>query len=55
LHCDDPDQGERVRDALLEQLPGVDCPPLLDAGSAIGAHAGPGAIALALMPVPDIR
>ncbi|MGB0132212.1 DegV family protein [Dokdonella sp.] len=50
MHCDDPAQGGRVRDALLEQLPGVDCPPLLDAGSAIGAHAGPGAIALSLMP-----
>lgn len=50
MHCDDPEQGGRVRDALLEQLPGVECPPQLAAGSAIAAHAGPGAIALSLMP-----
>lgn len=54
MHCDDPEQGRRVRDALLRQLPGVECPPLLDAGSAIGAHAGPGAIALSLIPVPEL-
>jgi hypothetical protein len=50
MHCDNPEQGRRVRDALIEQMPDVECAPLLDAGSAIGAHAGPGAIALSLMP-----
>ena len=50
MHCDNPDEGARVRDALIAQLPGVDCAQLLDAGSAISAHAGIGAIAVALMP-----
>jgi len=34
-------------------LPGVDVCQLLDAGSAIGAHAGPGAVVISLMP--DLR
>ena len=53
LHCDNPAEGERVHAALLRILPGVDLAPLLDAGSAIGAHAGPGAVVIALMP--DMR
>jgi len=53
LHCDNAAEGERVREALLRMLPGVDVAALLDAGSAIGAHAGPGAIVIALMP--DMR
>lgn len=51
MHCDNREEGLRVRDALLEQLPGVHCPEVFDAGSAIGAHAGPGAIAVSMMPV----
>ena len=50
LHCDNAVEGERVRDALLRQLPAVDVAALLDAGSAIGAHAGSGAVVIALMP-----
>lgn len=50
MHCDNREEAERVRVALLEQIPAVECPPVFDAGSAIGAHAGPGAVVLALMP-----
>lgn len=53
LHCDNAAEGERVREALLRALPGVDVCALLDAGSAIGAHAGRGAVVIALMP--DMR
>ena len=53
LHCDNAVEGERVRDALLRKLPGVDVAAVLDAGSAIGAHAGSGAVVIALMP--DLR
>ena len=53
LHCDDAVAGERVRDALLRQLPGVDVAAVLDAGSAIGAHAGVGAVVISFMP--DMR
>ena len=52
LHCDNAVEGERVRDALLRALPGADAGALLDAGSAIGAHAGAGAVVIALMPDP---
>lgn len=51
MHCDNRDDGERVRTALLARLPGLGPVELLDAGSAIAAHAGAGAIALSLMPV----
>ena len=50
LHRQGREEAERVRVALLEHLPAVECPPVFDAGSAIGAHAGPGAVVLALMP-----
>jgi DegV family protein with EDD domain len=53
LHCDNALEGERVRSALLRMLPVVDASELLDAGSAIGAHAGPGAVVISLMP--DLR
>ena len=53
LHCDNAAEGERVRAALLRVLPEVDVAGLLDAGSAIGAHAGPGAVVISLMP--DLR
>jgi uncharacterized protein len=51
MHCDNPDEGALVRRALIEQLPGVECTELLEAGSAIGAHAGAGAIVVSLMPI----
>lgn len=50
MHCCNPEEAECVRSELLNQLPGVECPPAFDAGSAIGAHAGSGAVVLALMP-----
>ena len=50
MHCDNRDEGERVRAALIRQLPDVDCSEVFDAGSAIAAHAGSGAIVLSLMP-----
>ncbi len=50
MHCDNAQEGARVRTALIAQLPGVDCAELLDAGSAIGAHAGSGAIVISMMP-----
>lgn len=53
LHCDNASEGARVRAALLHELPGADVAELLDAGSAIGAHAGPGAVVVALRP--DLR
>jgi len=53
LHCDNAIEGENVRSALLRMLPDADVGELLDAGSAIGAHAGPGAVVISLMP--DLR
>ena len=50
MHCDNRDEGERMRTALLARMPGLGPVELLDAGSAIAAHAGAGAIALSLMP-----
>jgi DegV family protein with EDD domain len=52
MHCDNPDEAVRVRDALLRQRPDIECAQPIEAGSAIGAHAGAGAIVLALMPMP---
>jgi len=53
LHCDNAVEGEKVRSALMRLLPDADVSELLDAGSAIGAHAGPGAVVISLMP--DLR
>jgi len=53
LHCDNIVEGEAVRSALLRMLPDADVSELLHAGSAIGAHAGPGAVVISLMP--DLR
>jgi hypothetical protein len=53
LHCDNAAEGERVRATLQRMLPEIDVCQLLDAGSAIGAHAGPGAVVISLMP--DLR
>ncbi|HET9031632.1 MAG TPA: DegV family protein [Dokdonella sp.] len=50
MHCDNPREGAAVRQALLDQRPEIACSELLEAGSAIGAHAGPGAIVVAIMP-----
>ena len=51
MACDSLEEAQRVRRALIEQLPGVECAEVFDAGSAIGAHAGPGSIVVSLMPM----
>ncbi len=53
MHCDNPAEAGRVRAALLAQRPGLECGEVFDAGSAIAAHAGNGAVALSVMPRPD--
>lgn len=50
LHCDNRAEAERVRAALRAVLPGLADEDVIEAGSGIGAHAGPGAVVLALMP-----
>ena len=50
MHCDNPEEGARVRQALLDQRADIDCAELIEAGSAIGAHAGPSAIVVSMMP-----
>ncbi|MBN8481053.1 MAG: DegV family EDD domain-containing protein, partial [Xanthomonadales bacterium] len=50
MHCDNPAEGQRVRAALQACVAGIDCGEVLDAGSAIAAHAGAGAVAVSVMP-----
>ncbi len=50
MHCDNREEGAQVRDALINQRADIECAELLEAGSAIGAHAGSGAIVVAMMP-----
>ncbi len=45
-HCDCPDDGATVHRRLLERLPEVDGDWLVEAGSGIGAHAGPGSLVI---------
>ncbi|HNR92335.1 MAG TPA: DegV family protein, partial [Dokdonella sp.] len=54
MHCDNRDEAERVRAALLARRPDIECTDVLDAGSAIAAHAGIGAVALSVMPRLDV-
>ena len=51
-HCDAAGDGQRLLDALRERLAPAEC-WLVETGSAIGAHAGPGALVVALQPAPD--
>ncbi len=51
MHCDNACEGALVREALISQMPGIECAELLEAGSAIGAHAGSGAIVVSLLPM----
>lgn len=53
MHCDNRDEAERVRAALLTRRPDIECTDVFDAGSAIAAHAGAGAVALSVMPCLD--
>ena len=43
-HCDCAEDGVRLRDALRERIPHVERDWLLEAGVAIGSHAGPGSL-----------
>ena len=47
-HCDNPVEGAALLDALREGLPHHDGAWLMEAGSAIGVHAGPGALVVGL-------
>ena len=51
MHCDSAREGALVREALINQMPGIECAELLEAGSAIGAHAGSGSIVVSMMPI----
>jgi DegV family protein with EDD domain len=43
-HCDCPEEGEALRRELRARVPRVDADWLIEAGSGIGAHAGPGSL-----------
>jgi len=45
-HCDCPEDGARLQEAIRRKLPGLEGNWLIEAGSAIGAHAGPGSLVL---------
>lgn len=49
-HCDCEEQGRVLRRALTELLPHVHSSYLTEAGTAIGAHAGPGSLVVAIQP-----
>ena len=51
-HCAAPLEGQRVLDALRSRLQTSES-FLLESGAAIGAHAGPGALIVAVQPAPD--
>ncbi len=45
-HCDARDEARRLRDLLVERVPMVHSALLTAAGTAVGAHAGPGSLVL---------
>ena len=45
-HCDCPERAEELRRLLQQALPNIDALWLTEAGTAIGAHAGPGSVVL---------
>ena len=47
-HCDCPEDGERLRERLLALAPGIERHWLIEAGAAIGAHAGPGSLVVGI-------
>ncbi len=49
-HCDCEADGRALRRALVERIPHVHSAYLTEAGAAIGAHAGPGALVVAVQP-----
>ena len=50
-HCDAPAEGERLRQALHARL-SIEQSFLVETGAAVGAHAGPGALIVAVQPAP---
>ena len=50
-HCDAPADGERVLAALRQKID-IGEAYLVETGAAIGAHAGPGALIVAVQPEP---
>lgn len=51
-HCDCREAGERLCAEIKRRLPELHCCDLVEAGSAIGAHAGPGSMVVSFMPTP---
>lgn len=49
-HCDCESEGRALRRALVERIPHVHSAYLTEAGAAIGAHAGPGSLVVAVQP-----
>lgn len=49
-HCDCEAEGRALRRALVERIPHVHSSYLTEAGTAIGAHAGPGSLVVAVQP-----
>ncbi len=49
-HCNARDKARELRDALVNSLPRVQNVYLADAGSALGVHAGPGALIVGVQP-----
>jgi uncharacterized protein len=47
-HCDNPDDGERLRECLRQRIPLIERDWLVEAGSGIGAHAGPGSLVVGI-------
>lgn len=50
-HCDCAEEGERLRDALRRLVPSIERDWLIEAGSGIGAHAGPGSLVVGVQEV----
>ena len=48
LHADAPEEAERLRDALVERVPGIRI-RVDHIGPVIGAHCGPGTLAVCYM------
>lgn len=49
-HCDCEAEGRALRRALVQRIPHVHSAYLTEAGAAIGAHAGPGSLVVAVQP-----
>jgi DegV family protein with EDD domain len=54
-HCDAAEDAETLSQALRARIPRIDRIWTIEAGSAIGAHAGPGSLLVGLLPVEPIE